>query len=134
MVAFTMDEKNINLVRSYAVERDKIDGPRMGDFVVFQDEEGQIVERISCLFDSSVHQFAQTSPWGSFYLGKSGAVSFSGGLNPSIPLESLTQTEETMEGAFWIFHHGEVGAHRGVGCTAPCRVFRTSAPYRGFLT
>jgi hypothetical protein len=65
----------------------------------------------------------QTSPGGSWYMGE-GYVSFSGGLNPTIPIERIERTEETRDGCFWLFHHNFWGTGRGVDFRAPCRVYR----------
>lgn len=64
--------------------RDQIEGPRIGDFVLFP--TGQL-ERFSHDWgDGGI----QTSPGGSFFLSRSGHGSLScGGLNPCIPAESL---------------------------------------------
>lgn len=108
-------------------ERDQIVGARTGDYVRFPTGE---LERFSHNWDDVL----QTSPeWaGSYYLTSCGA-SFSGSLNPSIPRESLTLSDETKDGKFWFFHHGHAGAGRGVHFTSPCRVFTTNAEYQGFI-
>lgn len=113
--------------RMYA--RDNIQRPRMGDFVRFPNGE---IERLSHDWDADF----QTSPiWaGSFFLHSHGNGGFSGGLNPAIPADSLSLLEEVMEGKFWFFHHNMAGAGRGVYFTAACRVYATSAEYKGFLT
>lgn len=111
------------------VSREQIVRPRMGDFVRFPSGE---IERFSHDWQDDL----QTSPlWaGSFYLGGHGNASFSGGLNPAIPFDSLTHSEQTMSGEFWFFHHNSPGAGRGVYFQIPCRVYTTTAEYQGFLT
>lgn len=120
------DQKDALILEASTKARDLIEGPRVGDFVLFESGE---LERFSYDWDDSL----QTSPGGSFYLGKNGWCSFSGGLNPSIDKSTLTQLDAVLDGSFWFFHHGFSGANRGVNCEAPCRVFKTSAPYSGFL-
>lgn len=109
--------------------RDLIARPRTGDFVRFASGE---VERLSHDWQNAF----QTSPIraGSFYLHDHGGSSFSGSLNPLIPADSLSLTDEKMDGEFWFFHHGRPGADRGVRFTVSCRVYETSAKYDGFVT
>ena len=102
--------------------------PCMGDYVVFP---GGQLERFSSDYSDRI----LTSPSGSFYLTSSGFGSLgSGGLNPSIPRSTITPTDATLPGTFWFFHHGIGGAGRGVYFDIPCRVFKTSAKYEGFLS
>ena len=101
--------------------------PCMGDYVVFP---GGQLERFSSDYSDRI----QTSPSGSFYLTSSGFGSLgSGGLNPSIPRSTITPTDATLPGTFWFFHHGIGGAGRGVYFDIPCRVYKTSAKYAGYL-
>lgn len=97
---------------------DALEGPRVGDFVVFA---CGTVHRFSYKWDDGI----QTSREGSWYLGN-GYVSFSGGLQPSVKFDTLTLTEEKRDGRFWFFHHDFAEAHRGVDCTIPCQVWRCS--------
>jgi hypothetical protein len=107
--------------------RKEISGPRIGDFVYFA--SGQL-ERLSHDWGEGI----QTSPGGSFFLSKSGHASLScGGLNPCVPRTSLECTSAVLPGEFWFFKHGVPGAGRAVYFEVPCRVFKTSAPYEGFL-
>lgn len=93
-----------------------IQGPRVGDFVRMP--------------DGSLHRFShqwpdgfQTSTSGSFHLSESGYMSFSGGLDPTIPNDRIRETNETKNGFFWFFHHGYMQAHNGVETMAPFRVY-----------
>lgn len=111
------------------IAREQIARPRVGDYVRFATGE---LERISHDWGDGL----QTSPvWaGSYYLCSNGNASFSGGLNPLIPFETLTITEKSESGDFWFFHHNIAGAGRGVWFSCPCRVYVTTAEYQGFLT
>jgi hypothetical protein len=125
---FVFDEVDREIMKKRVAAREMIDGPRIGDYVIFPSGE---IERFSHDWDGSL----QTSPAevGSFYLGDSGMASFSGGLNPPIGAETLSLTEKKMDGDFWFFHHGIMGAHRGVHFQAPCRVYSTTAEHHGCL-
>ena len=109
------DEKDAELLAARIVDRDKIDGPRIGDFVQFA--------------DGTLHRFShdwgediQHSEHGSFYFGREGWVDFSGSLFQAI-LKSKLRPIGDRPGRFWFFHHDLTGAHRGVDCEAPCRVY-----------
>lgn len=101
-------------------------GPRVGDYVRFSDG---VLHRFSYHWrdgegwDGGI----QTSKGGSFHFGD-GYMSFSGGLDPCIPTETITPTAETMRGAVWFFHHGYAHAHSAVYARIPCRVYETALP------
>ena len=122
-----LDQRDQVIVAATLAARNNIDGPRLGDFVIFP--TGQL-ER----FSNDCGTGLQTSPSGSFYLGPSGYGSFSGGLNPVTPRVALELMQTaSVHGSFWFFHHGIAGAGRGVEFEAPCRVYKTSATYDGYL-
>jgi hypothetical protein len=123
-----LDAKDQEILNNRIEAREQISGPRIGDYVRFPSGE---LERFSHDWRDSL----QTSPpySGEVYLLASGNGSFSGGLNPSIPVESLTLTEEFLPGKFWFFHHNTPGAGRGVYFSIPCRVYSTTTIYNGFL-
>ena len=122
-----LDSRDQEILAVAFSSREKIEGPRIGDFVHFPSGE---LERFSHDWDDGM----QTSPGGSFVLGSSGRASLScGGLNPVTPLNELIPTLALLPGSFWFFHHGVAGAGRGVNFIVPCRVFSTTAAYSGFL-
>jgi hypothetical protein len=124
---FAFDEKDEEIRLMSMAARDQIDGIRIGDYLLFP--TGQL-ERFSHDWGSDF----QTSPSGSFFLSDDGHVHLScGGLNPGTPLDAVTLTKAALPGSFWFFHHGRIGGGRRVDCNAPCRVFRTTAKYSGFL-
>lgn len=90
-------------------------GARVGDYVRFADG---VLRRISHHWGDSV----QTSDSGSYYLGN-GYVSMSGSLFHSVPIETLTLTDEELPGWVWIFHHDYPTADGGVSAHPPFRVF-----------
>jgi hypothetical protein len=123
---FTFDQCDQELLSQILVSRDKIKAPRLGDYVLFT--SGQL-ERFSHNWNVAI----QTTPEGSFFLHSSGHCEFSGGLNPEIPTRGLELTEATLPGLFWFFHHGRVQAGGRVYFEIPCRVYKTEAPYCGYL-
>ena len=124
-----LDTLDREILKNRLNARAQITRPRCGDFVRFPNGK---VERISNRLLSG----AQTSPVraGSFYLCAGGDASFSGGLNPPVPLGSLTHSSDSLPGSFWFFHHDAPGKDRGVWAEVPCRVYDTTAEYQGFLT
>lgn len=101
--------------------------PANGDFVVFADG---VVRRISHAHENGSIQTSDlrdTIQSGSFYLGE-GYMSFSGGLHGGVPKSSLTLADEFRIGRAWFFHHGEVGADRGVEVTLRCFVWNCNLP------
>ena len=122
-----LDAEDQDILARRIQSRDVFAGARIGDYVIFASGE---LERLSHDWGESM----QTSPGGSFYLPGSGIGSLSnGGLHPAIPSESLELTPAILPGWFWFFHNGRAGAGRGVDVEIPCRVFKTKAPYAGYL-
>lgn len=117
----TFDEHDAAILTACVLARDMIDGPRVGDFVYMPD--GSLL-RFTHDWGDGLQTTCQAFGGGSFYLDRSGSVSFSGALDPPIARECIERTSETRDGAFWFFHHGFPGANLGVDCTAPCRVYR----------
>lgn len=111
-----LDDRDRDLFTARAESYDRIGGPRVGDYVEFADG---VIRRVSHVWDDGV----QTSDGGSFYLGN-GYISFSGGLYPSIPFSSLTDTGEKRNGSVWLFHHDWARAHNGVHSEISFRVFK----------
>lgn len=95
-------------------------GPRVGDFVHMLDGT---LQRFTHDWGDNI-QTTSPQAGGSFYFADGGFASYSGGLAPAIAKSTLTATEETRPGRFWIFHHGERRAGNGVDITVTCRVFR----------
>jgi hypothetical protein len=110
-----LDERDAAIYSERFHALQDVHGPRVGDFVRFADGR---MERISHDWDGDV----QTSEGGSFYLGK-GYVSFSGGLNPSIPTSELVYKAEHKRGSCWFFHHDHYCADNGVAVDMDFRVY-----------
>lgn len=122
----TFDDRDAVILAERQQKRDARQGPRVGDFII--------------MLDGTTRRFAHN--WGerglqpayrwndgkvevgSIHLDENGGASFSGGLDGIIPLARIAETDQTMEGRFWFFHHGWMKAHNGVYVTIPCRVFQ----------
>lgn len=119
-----LDDRDQAIVDERMAAVDAITGPRVGDYVLFADGTER---RISYSWPAgdSWPAGVQTSEVGAgrWYLGKFG-LSFSGSLHPGVSIETLTETDETRDGAAWIFHHDSRRAHNGVDFKATFRVYR----------
>ena len=121
-----LDSRDQALFVKFVAAREKLDGPRIGDYLRFPTGE---LER----FSHDLGDALQTSPGGSIFLNSAGGCSFSGGLNPSTPLSAMSQLLANLPGTFWFFHHGLAEAGRAVYFNIDCRVYQTTASYKGYL-
>jgi hypothetical protein len=94
-------------------------GMRCGDFLKLKDGT---LRRIAYHWGNGVQPSSGTGDNGSFYLGN-GYCSYSGGLDPSIPVEKFKVTSEVILGRVWIFHEDSAGAGRGIYARLPFRVY-----------
>ena len=116
------DHEDAEILAARAKAFAAMPGPRVGDFVRFQDD---VTRRISHLWpEGSV----QTSDYGTYYLAESGHLSMSGSLHPAVPLDSLVATGEAMPGDVWFFHHDYPVRDGGVDATLLFRVYSCPRP------
>lgn len=119
MDTFTFDDRDeqirLELLRHWTAKR----GPRVGDFVIMRDGR---LSRFTHDWGDTIQTMWHDGP-GSFYFA-GWYCSYSGGLDPGVNTSELVDTGELRDGLVWFFHHGESGAHRGVSCAIPCRVYR----------
>lgn len=106
------------------VEFDSWQGPRVGDFVILPG--GGEVRRFSHRWPDAIQTTCGDGD-GSFYMGRDGLASYSGSLEPGIPLPAIQDTGKRLYGAFWFFHHEHMRAHNGVNVMMACRVYRVGA-------
>lgn len=113
------DAEDQRLLDLMQIERKRLDGltslPRMGDVLAYPDGSTRRVAH-------SWHDGLQPSMTYDcrMYLSKSGHLEFSGSLDNIVPNSCFTLDGHAMASA-WFFHHGHVGAHRGVNCTIEVR-------------
>lgn len=120
MGQFTFDERDAAICAERAAPILTNPHPVVGDFVVFADG---VTRRVSYNWGDAV----QTSDHGSFYLYNGGG-DFSGALFTSVPVDTLTKTEETRPGRVWIFHHNYTCAGGAVHTEVPFKVWTCSLP------
>lgn len=88
--------------------------PCVGDAVTFADGKTGFVSYLWDIESEPADTWGvQTSRGGSFYLCEGGGMSFSGGLDPSIPRAKFHE-DGTRTMRAWFFHHNISGAGRGV--------------------
>lgn len=107
------------------VKFDAIKGPRVGDYVIFNDD---VTRRISYVYGDDWEvdmQGVQTSDGGSWYFGL-GYCDFSGSLYQVVKTKTLTLTDEIRLGSVWMFHHGSHTAGNGISFQIPFRVYKCS--------
>lgn len=119
MDTFTFDERDEAIRKQKLVHWTATPGPRVGDFVIMQDGR---VSRFTHDCRTTIQTMWAGGP-GSFYFS-GWYCSYSGGLEPGVNKSQLVDTGELRDGLVWFFHHCESGAHRGVSCSIPCRVYR----------
>lgn len=119
------DERDAALVKEREALFNTLAGPRVGDYVIFADG---VTRRISHVWDwgNPDEVSVQTSGGGSWHLGETGHVSFSGSLHQGVKATTLTLTDEARAGLVWIFHHGYMQAHNAVDANIEFRVYRST--------
>jgi len=118
------DEFDKGILSERQNARFRLSGPQVGDFI--KNKAGQLT-RITHLWDDGpqTNGFSESGEGGSFYLGSNGKLDYSGGLEPSIPLERLKEVSGRcgLQGSAWFFHHNQSGGGRGVYFKVWCKVF-----------
>jgi len=114
-------EKDFDIIQSRLQAYDQVKGPRVGDFLNIS--YGKYV-RFTHHWGDSI----QTGPDSSGYCLTENSISYSGSLDPSIPIELFEpyEYEPIKEGQIWAFSNGWAGAGRGVYLNVPFRVFQIS--------
>src|SRR5258708_23049572 len=83
---------------------DQIEGPRVGDFVMFADNITRRISYVWSLEDWQEMAGVQTSDGGSWYFGY-GNCDFSGSLHQIAKMNTLTLTKEVRPRIVWVIHH-----------------------------
>ncbi len=127
-----LDERDSQIRAHRLAALDAVPGIRVGDVIVFADGKPRRAAHVWEAYPAGPGYDAQPAKvqpttGGSFHLS-SGNVSFSGGLDNAVPLDTLTLTGETRDESVWFFHHDRWQAHNGVHTTIPVRVFTCSLP------
>ena len=112
--------KNAEIRAERIAVYDKIDGPRVGDYMEFP---GGKTFRIAHDWGDQVQPASCSGDSGSFYFSV-GSMSYSGGLTPPIRTSRLEATGRYRSGCIWFFSENITGAGRGVHFRAQFRVFR----------
>lgn len=121
-----LDERDQAILAEREALLNKIKGPREGDWVRFSDGVMHQISHVHNSRSKKLKKGVQTTKGGSFHLGRTGHVEYSGGLDPLMDMETLTLTEETRDTTVWIFHHGVPQGGGGVHADIPFRVYETT--------
>jgi len=117
-----LDEVDRAILVARVIQRDAVEGPRVGDYVRF--ETGRLA-RITYLWPCDAQITALRGSW---YLDAGGYVDFSGPLSspvqPAVPIGELQPDDEIRAGEFDFFHHDEHRPNNSVHVMVPCRVYR----------
>lgn len=111
-----LDERDTAIALERVQQRLTEDYPTQGDYILMDGA----YHRIAYDWGDDLYQFESGS--GSYYLGKGGYASHSGGLEPGVTLPNLIPVG-TKRAPYWFFHHDVSGAGRGVSLSAPTRVW-----------
>jgi hypothetical protein len=115
-----LDAQDAAILAARQTLRNKIQGPRIGDFVCMKD---RTLRRFTYDWGDAI-QVTSTLPGSQrFYLHTNGQLDYSGGLDQAIPKIRLKPADKTQPGSAWFFRHDQHGAHNGIDVTLPCRVF-----------
>jgi hypothetical protein len=110
-------EVNIQILERRVTAFNAIKTIRVGDYVRHLTWK---MDRVTYVWPES----AQTGGGqGSYYIGERGYVSYSGGLDPSIPLTKLVLTDEVKKGMIWFFSRDHHTAHNGIDFNIDFRVY-----------
>lgn len=116
------DAEDQRLLDLMQIERKRLDSltslPRVGDALVYP---GGSIRRVAHSWHDGLQPTMAYDI--SFYLGKNGHMDFSGSLDSIIPSSKFVLAGHEFV-PVWFFHHGIVGAHRGVHCNVEVRRWR----------
>lgn len=113
---------DVELARQRLDALNKHNGPRVGDFVWFPNEDKP--RRFTYdLSDGSIQTTIRGSHDSSFHIFGDGCCNFSGSLDSAIWLDQCHDTGNKLLGRVWFFSRNLSGPHRGVSVKLPFRVY-----------
>ena len=112
-----LDERDTEILAERTARFNARPGPRVGDFVIMPSGD---MSRFTHDWGKDIQTGGMD---GRFYFDRSGALDYSGGLDPAIPKSKLRQRDDFRDGSAWFFHHDMRRAHNGVDVTVRCRVY-----------
>lgn len=113
----TVQDNNQIILQNRVEAFNKIQGARVGDYL-------KLPYGIYTRFTHDWGDSLQTGGGSnSYYLSKSGFLSYSGGLDSGISRKDIRLTNETKKGFIWFFNNDDARAHNGINFEIDFRVF-----------
>lgn len=110
-------DSNYKILAERVAAYNKKKGPRVGDWLRRKDGS---MSRLTHDWGDSIQDGG--GRYGRFYLGH-GYLSYSGSLNPSVPVSKMVDTGDDKAGSVWFFKDNEVRAHNGIEADIMQRVY-----------
>lgn len=106
-----LDDIDANMLRARMEAKKRHHGPQVGDWLRYPNDD---MRRFTHHWGDGLQVASGTGDYGSFYFDDSGLMSYSGGLDPSIPTKTIKATDQTAPARAWFFHHDHRRGHNGV--------------------
>jgi len=115
---------NADILAERQARFDATPGPRVGDFLLLPqlDPRAQAYTRFTHAWDDGLQVGGHEE--GSYHINPRGFISYSGGLDPRIPLGDIIPTGEMRDGSVWFFDRGLPCGGRGIYTKILFREFR----------
>lgn len=124
---------NIEILTERETAFNEIKGPRVGDYLYIPSKDDRVPEytRFTLKWDTIIQTGGSIN--GDYYLGESGGLSYSGGLDPGVKITDLILTNTTKDGTVWFFDENWPRAGAGKTFSIPMRVYnlKEGADLRG---
>lgn len=120
-------EKNLDLIAIREHTREKLEGPRIGDFILIDDKYLRFTHDWGNSIQTTCKRHRDATDHHGFHSNRNGTTSYSGSLDPQILKVDMVLTEEKRDAVFWMFNEDYAMAHNAVYFRLPCRVFKLKA-------
>jgi len=121
-----LDDDDQRYLDTLTTSRAQLDGPQVGDYVVYADDVTHRIGTLTTATDGT--PLVETYEDGSFHLDETGYGSAEPltTVVPTLPVDQLTDSGDTLAADFWIWRHGKHHAGNGIDIQTPVRIWTTS--------
>ena len=119
------DYTNEDILAKRMASMNKIKHPRVGDWLILDNGKYTRMTHYWDIEDPMMQ--VGGNEHGQYYLGNYGC-SYSGSLDPGIPLELMQPTDRYKNGDVWFFNQDHHTAHNGTTFSIPFRVYKLKVP------